>query len=151
MLPQEIVNLVTKNDKVNNCSHEIHSITPHIEFEHIKRKKNVLAESLSRLRCVGLHDDNDPEEPGQEHGKSIFDAHKNTVNSIKSDQNMNNKFEIDGIKYSLDEKELANTRLHNTSANGTGTNSLPCTCNLDPEKIKWLQQQDEYLTKLIDE
>ena len=60
------------------------------------------------------------------------------VNSIKSYQDINNKFKIDGIKYSLDEKDLASTRLQNTSTDATGTNSLPHICNLDPEKIKWL-------------
>ena len=41
---------VTKNDKVNNWSTEIHSITPHTDFEHIKGKENVLVYSLLRLR-----------------------------------------------------------------------------------------------------
>ena len=50
---------MTKIDKVD-WSQEIHSITPHIEFKYIKGKENVLADSLSRLRCLGLHDDNDP-------------------------------------------------------------------------------------------
>ena len=62
---------VTKNDKVNNWSQEFHSITAHIEFEHIKGKENVLVDSFSRLRCPGLHNDNDLEEQGQEFGKSV--------------------------------------------------------------------------------
>ena len=53
------------------------------------------------------------------------------MNSTESDQNINNKFKIDGIKYSLDKKDLGNTRLQNTSPNAIVTNSLPCTCNLD--------------------
>ena len=72
MPPMKIHILVTKNDKVNNWSQEIHSITPHIDFEHIKGKENVLADSLSRLRCLGLHEDNNPEESGYENGKSIL-------------------------------------------------------------------------------
>ena len=59
--------LVPKHDKVNNWSQEIHAITPHIEFKHIKGKENVLMDSFSRLRCLGLHDDNNPAEPGQEY------------------------------------------------------------------------------------
>ena len=51
----------------------MHAITPHIEFKHTKGKENVLVDSLSRLRYLGLHNDNYPEETGQEHGKSIFD------------------------------------------------------------------------------
>ena len=64
MLPGKFVYSVTKNDKVNNWSQKMHTITPHIEFEHIKGKNNVLADSLSKLRHLGLQDDNDPEETG---------------------------------------------------------------------------------------
>ena len=49
--------------------------------------------------CLGLHDDNDTEEPGQEYGKSIFNTDENMINSIDSDENSNNKFKIDGRQY----------------------------------------------------
>ena len=58
----KFVYLVTKNDKVNNWSQEMHAITPHIEFEHIKGKNNVLVVILSWLRHLGLHDYNDQEQ-----------------------------------------------------------------------------------------
>ena len=45
-LLQKFVYSLTKTIKVDNWSQEIHSITPHIEFEHIKGKENVLADSL---------------------------------------------------------------------------------------------------------
>ena len=77
---------------------------------------------MLRLRCLGLHDDNDPEEPDQVYGKSIFDMDENMINCIDSDQNAKNKFKIDGIQYFLDEKDLANAH-----ASTTGTNSLPHT------------------------
>ena len=118
--------------------------------KHIKGKQNILADSLSGLRHLGLHDDNDTELLGQEYGKSNLDMDENTVNKTESVQNINDKFEIDSIKYSQDEKDLANTRLQNTSTNVTGTNSLPCICNFDLQKIKWLQDEDEYIAKLID-
>ena len=35
-----------KNDKVNNWSHDKCAITPYIDFEHIKGKGNLLADSL---------------------------------------------------------------------------------------------------------
>ena len=94
-------------DKVNSWSQEIYSITPHIDFEHIKGKgkENVLADNLSRLRCLGLHEDNDPEESGYEYGKSIFNTDKNAVCNIDSDQHVNNKFEIHGIKSCLKGKD----------------------------------------------
>ena len=59
----------------------------------------------------------------------------NTVNSFDSVQHVNNKLEIYGIKYSSEEKDLANTRLQDTSTYATGTNSLPYICNLDMEKL----------------
>ena len=52
----------------------------------------------------------------------------NTINSLDSDQNLNDKFIIDERWYILDINNLDNTH---TSA--TGTNSLPHTCNLDLE------------------
>ena len=61
----------------------------------------MLVDSLSWLHCLGLHDDNDPEESGYQYKKSIFDTDENTVCSIHSDQNVNNFFEINGIKYCL--------------------------------------------------
>ena len=57
---------------MNSWSQEICALTLHIGFEHIKGKDNVLVDSLSRLRHLGLHDDNDPEDPGQEYRKSIL-------------------------------------------------------------------------------
>ena len=63
---------VNKKNKVNNWSQEIHSITPYTNFEHIKGKENMFAESPSRLKYLGLYKDNDPEKPGYEYGKSIF-------------------------------------------------------------------------------
>ena len=65
----------------------------------------MLVDSLSRLRYLGLHQDNDPEESGYEYRKSIFDTDENTVCSIDSDQAVNNKFEIEGIKCCLNGKE----------------------------------------------
>ena len=62
-----------------------------------RENRNVLVDSLSRLRCLGLHNDNDLEEPGQEYDKSIFETDENTVNNIDSDHNANEKFEIYGI------------------------------------------------------
>ena len=59
----------------------------------------MLTGSLSRLRCLGIYEDNDCEKPEYEYGKSICNTDKNTVCSVDSNQNVNNKFEIDNIKY----------------------------------------------------
>ena len=62
---------VTKNNKVNDWSQELHAIIPHIDFEHIKGRDTILADSLSRLKTLHLCKANDPKEPGIEYGKFI--------------------------------------------------------------------------------
>ena len=104
----------------------MHAITPHIECEHIKGKDNALVDSLSRLRHLGLHDDNDLEEPGQEYGKSIFKQIKTSYVHLDNYQNSDDKFEINGQQYILDKNDADNTH-----ASTTSTNSLPHTCTLD--------------------
>ena len=84
MPPPEIC--VLSIEKVNNWPQEMHAITPHIVFEHIKGKNNVLADSLWWLRCLGLQVDNGSEEPGQEYGKSIFETDENIIHSLNNDQ-----------------------------------------------------------------
>ena len=38
---------IMKNEKANKWSQEKHAITPYIDLEHIKGKKNILPDSLS--------------------------------------------------------------------------------------------------------
>ena len=83
---------------------------------------------MSRLRCLGLHDDNDLEKLGQEYSKSNFNTDENTINGLDSVQEANDKFIIDGRQYIFDKNDLDNTH---TSA--TSTNSLPHTYNLHLE------------------
>ena len=45
---QKLIYSVTKNDKVNNWSQDIHAIASYIDFEHIKGIDNILADSLLR-------------------------------------------------------------------------------------------------------
>ena len=131
---QKFMYSVTRNDKVNNWSQETHSITSHIDFKHIKGKENVIADSLLRLRCLGLDEDNDPE---------------NTVCSVKSNQNVNNEFEIDAIKYCLNEKYLTYFQSQGTDAHIVDANSFSHIYNLYPTKIKQLKQQDIHISKLL--
>ena len=105
----------------------MHVITPHIELEHIKRKNNVLEDSLSRLKHLGLHDGNDPEQPGQEYGKSIFEKDENIIHSLDDDQKPVDQFKINGQQYILDKPSVDNTQ-----ANSTNTDSTQQTCHLDP-------------------
>ena len=43
---------ITKNDKVNNWSQNIHAITTYIESEHMKGKDNILAAGLSNYELL---------------------------------------------------------------------------------------------------
>ena len=95
---------IMKNEKVNDWSQEIHAITPYINFEHIKGKENVLANSLSRLQTLGLYEANKPKKEGHEYGKSILNSETEMVCSIKSNQKVNQDFEVDGVKYQFDSK-----------------------------------------------
>ena len=61
---------------------ESFSMSPHITFQHIKGKDNILADSLSHLQCLGLYEKSSPQKKiGEEYGISIFDEgetiHKN--------------------------------------------------------------------------
>ena len=73
---------VTKNDKLKNWSQEIYSITTCINFKHNKGKENMLADSLLRLKCLGLFENNGPEKQEYENGKSIFDTDVDTVCNV---------------------------------------------------------------------
>ena len=111
----------------NACCNTLHRI------EHIKGKNNVLADSLSRLRHLGLHDDNNPEESGKEYGKSIFETDENIIHSLDNDLKSTDQFEINRQRYILDKNNTDNTHASNTS-----TDSLPHKCNSDPPKLKQL-------------
>ena len=108
----------------------------------------MLVDSLSSLRHLDLHEDHDPEESEYDYRKSFSDTNKNK-GCIDSDQNVNNKFEIIGIEYCLNGKDLAYFKSQGTSDHAIDSNSSLSMCNLHPEKVKQLQQQDGHITKII--
>lgn len=61
----------TLNNKVNNWGIELSSF--HIEFNHIKGKKNVMADALSRLKRLGLYEEVEPEQDDKEFGHTILE------------------------------------------------------------------------------
>ena len=63
---------VMRNDKVINWSQAMHTVTPYINFEYTKGKKNILGNSLSWLHILGLYEANEPKKEILEYGKSIF-------------------------------------------------------------------------------
>ena len=133
---QKFIYSVTKNDKINNWSQGFHSITLYIDFKHIKGKENMIVDGLLRLKCLHIYEDNDPEKPGYEYGKSIFDTDENAVCSVDSNQNVNDEFEIDKIKYCLNGKDLTNLQFESTNA---------LSSMYDTARIKQLHQQDIHI------
>ena len=73
-------------------SQEIYAVTSYIDLEHIKGKYNVLVDSLSRLKTLGLYETNDPEEPGNKCGKSIFDSESDMICDITVCQHAKSEF-----------------------------------------------------------
>ena len=70
---QKFVYSVTKMIKWIVGHRECMQLHPILNVNTLMGKETILVDSFSRLRHLGLQDDNDPEEPGQEYGKSIFD------------------------------------------------------------------------------
>ena len=98
-------------------------------------------DSLSWLSYLGLHDHNEPEQPGKEYRKSIFETDENIIHSLDDDWESADQSEINR-QYILDKHNADNK-------NASSTSSPPHTCHLDLQKLKQLQQQDENITKLI--
>ena len=61
----------TLNNKVNNWGIELSNFK--INFQHIKGKRNIMADALSRVKRLGLYDNQDPEPNGQEFGHTILE------------------------------------------------------------------------------
>ena len=47
---------LVKNKTKNVLTQNLFLISPHIAFQHIKGKDNILADSLSCLQCLGLYE-----------------------------------------------------------------------------------------------
>ena len=63
---------------------------PHyIAFKHIKGRDNILANSLSRLKTLGIYEANGCEEPGGDYGKSIFDTDSDVIFAVDIRQHSN--------------------------------------------------------------
>ena len=126
------------------------TITPILISNTSRERKTCLQTVLSRLRCLGINEDNNPGKPGYEYGKQTFDTNENTVWSVDSNQNVNNEFQMDSIKYYLHEKGLTNLQSQRTDAHTVHTNCSSHVYKLDPTKIKQLQQKDMHISKLSD-
>ena len=62
-----------KINLTQNWALEMFLLSPHITFQYIEGKDNVLLDSLSHLQCLGLYEKSPPEKPGEDYGITIFD------------------------------------------------------------------------------
>ena len=122
---------VTKNDKVDNWSQDIHAITPYIDFEHIKGRDNILVESISRLKTLGLYKANDPNGQEVNMANLFFDTCSETICDFDINQHSSKELEIKGIKYLIDEKHLDNFPSQSTDAHSRDPNPSSFKGNLD--------------------
>ena len=74
-----------------------------------------MADSLSRLKALGLYETNTSEKEGHGYGKFDFDLEPETACSVDSNQKVNQEFEIDGIKYQLDTEHEDDLSLPDTA------------------------------------
>ena len=88
------------------------------------------------------------EAPGSEYGKSVFDTETEIVCDVYISQHSNREFEIKGIKYLIDEKELDDLPSQSTDTHSRDPNPSSFKCNLDITKVKQLQQQDTHITEI---
>ena len=136
-----------KNDMVNNWLQEIYTINPHIGFEHIKGKENILADSLSRLKILGLYETNTPEKEGHGYSKFVFNLEPETVCNIDRNQKVNQAFEIDSMKYQLDTEHEDDLSSPDTVVKPKLQDPLQCMSDLT--EVKQLHGQDMHLSKII--
>ena len=57
---QKLIKNKTKNVLTQNWALESFFISPHLTFQHIKGKDNILVDSLSHLQCLGLYKKSPP-------------------------------------------------------------------------------------------
>ena len=70
-----------------------------------------------------------------------------TMCNIEKSQKVKQNFEVDSVKYQLNEKHVDDLSLHDTSVHSKNHDTLQC--KLDLMKVKQLQGQDTHLSKII--
>ena len=83
----------------------------------IKGRDNIFVDSLSRLKTLGIYEANDPQELGSKYGQIYFDTISETICDVDISQDSNKEFEIKGVKYLIDEKDLDNFSSQSTDPN----------------------------------
>ena len=106
-----------------------------------------MADSLSRLKALGLYEANDHREPGSEYGKSIFDLESEIEFDVNLSQPSNIKFEIKGIKYLLNEKDLDDFPSQSVDAHFKDPNASTFKHKIDMLKVKHLQKKNTRIAK----
>ena len=70
------------------------------------------------------------------------------VCDVNISQHSNSKFEIKGIKYLVNEKDLDDLPSQSVDAHSKDHNPSPFKFNLDMTNVKQLQQQDVHITEI---
>ena len=118
-------------------------------FEHIKRKENVLVDSLLRFKHLGLYKNNGPEKVRYGNARSIFNTDAEALCNVDISQNINKEFEIEGIKYHLDEKDLDDIPSQSADTYFGDCKSLSFKSYLDLTKLRKLQQQNVHISQIV--
>ena len=84
----------------------------------------MFVDSLPWLKPLGLYEDFDPENPGQEYGKSIFDTDVEAICNLDISQGLGKEFEVKGMKYYLDEEDLNDLFSHEANKHSGDSNPI---------------------------
>ena len=96
-----------------------------------KSRVDILADSLSRLKTSDLNAANDPEEPGSEYGKSIFETESEIVCNVNINQHSNRV-----IKYLICENDQDDLPSQSKDENSRNPILIALKCHLDMTKVK---------------
>ena len=79
---------------------------------------------------------------------NLFDLESEMVCDVNIIQHSNKEFEIKGIKYLVNKKDLDDLPSQSVDACSKDPHPSPFKCNLDMTKVKQLQQQGVYLAEI---
>ena len=98
------------------------------------------------MKSLSLYKDNNPEKPGHEYGKTIFDSDLEMVCNVDSNHNTTKDYEIESIKYILMIKTYM-TFLSKVTTHFGDCN--PFKFNLNLTDVRQLMQQYIHISKIV--
>ena len=126
------------------------SISPHITFQHIKVKDNILADSLSHLQCPGLYQKSPPEKPGEEYSITIFDEGETIQEHVQpEDFTPPNPVMVTLVTDSNHEESVSDKHTFHVG-DDIYEEELPTPhIQYTPHQIKWLQMKGPSLAIIV--